>query len=1103
MVGNAGVAGADLVNGPITLGTADSTGTVTPGMPYSSGQSIDVTVAANSTMNAAALTGAGISTTSNFFILECTDTNGTLPSAPTNCEAATVATTSHGTDGSFNATGANTFSVEDLPNAALGSATMVGKCDVAPNTCVLGVFSENPWSGPSANPAAFTTPHLFSAAFNVDVPAGDSGDTGVSPGDGSAPAVAPTSGANSTIAASPTTVVADGSNKATVTVSLLDTSGHPVTAAKMVTLSQGAGSHSTITVNGTAGSTATTDGNGQAVFTVSDSSAEAVTYTATDTTDSVPLTHQASVTFSAPVVTQSNCSISAASNSVPQGGSTTVTVTLEDQGTSPQPIAGKVVMLTQGGGHSVIKVNGTVALTATTNSGGQAVFTVSDSTAETVTYSATDTSDTGVSLAGLSVGVTFGTLTVSATDSTVTTSTPIVSDTPSNGPQPTGAVTVTLLDGSSPVAGKSVTLHASSGNVVISPGSQVAGVNGVASFTVSDTTAEVVTFNAVDVTDSNLAIVATTQVSFQTPAASSSKSSMTVNPTSVPADGVTPVSLTVTIEDQFGNPLAGKTVTVITNVTGTSTPSATAKVIPAASSGTNLITTTNGSGQIAFDSFDTTAESVTYVATDTNDSVVVNKTLQATFTPGVPQVSQSSVQASPSAVPADGTTASTITVTMEDHNANAVPGVTVTLTALSGSSVISPTTGAMTDASGKAAFTVTDSTGEAVQYRATDTSDNLPLVGEEVTVTFGSPPPILPVVADSDIVASRATVPADGHSSASVEVILNDANGLPLSGKSVALFPSSMSTVASPSSATTDSNGIATFTVTDKTVESVTFNATDVSDDTPLTGLTVTVTFTPATPVSTGAPLNKPIVGMAATADGGGYWLVASDGGIFSYGDAVFYGSTGAITLNKPIVGMAATPDGKGYWLVASDGGIFNYGDAVFYGSAGAMTLNKPIVGMAATADGGGYWLVASDGGIFSYGDAVFYGSTGAITLNKPIVGMAATPDGKGYWLVASDGGIFNYGDAVFYGSAGAMTLNKPIVGMAATADGGGYWLVASDGGIFSYGDAVFYGSTGAITLNKPIVGMAATPDGKGYWLVASDGGIFNYGDAVFYGSAG
>ena len=75
---------------------------------------------------------------------------------------------------------------------------------------------------------------------------------------------------------------------------------------------------------------------------------------------------------------------------------------------------------------------------------------------------------------------------------------------------------------------------------------------------------------------------------------------------------------------------------------------------------------------------------------------------------------------------------------------------------------------------------------------------------------------------------------------------------------------------------------------------------------------------------------------MAATPDGKGYWLVASDGGIFSYGDATFYGSTGAIRLNKPIVGMAATPDGKGYWLVASDGGVFTFGDAGFYGSTGA-----------------------------------------------------------------------------------------------------------------------------------------------------------------------
>ena len=46
---------------------------------------------------------------------------------------------------------------------------------------------------------------------------------------------------------------------------------------------------------------------------------------------------------------------------------------------------------------------------------------------------------------------------------------------------------------------------------------------------------------------------------------------------------------------------------------------------------------------------------------------------------------------------------------------------------------------------------------------------------------------------------------------------------------------------------------------------------------------------------------------MAATPDGGGYWLVAADGGIFTYGDALFFGSTGSIRLNKPIVGMSST----------------------------------------------------------------------------------------------------------------------------------------------------------------------------------------------------
>jgi hypothetical protein len=234
-----------------------------------------------------------------------------------------------------------------------------------------------------------------------------------------------------------------------------------------------------------------------------------------------------------------------------------------------------------------------------------------------------------------------------------------------------------------------------------------------------------------------------------------------------------------------------------------------------------------------------------------------------------------------------------------------------------------------------------------------------------------------------------------------------------------------------------------------------------------------------------------------------GYWLAASDGGIFTFGNLPFCGSTGNIILNRPVVGMAAAGDAGGYWLVASDGGIFAFGDARFFGSTGNIILNRPAVGMAPTPDGKGYWLVASDGGIFTFGDARFFGSTGNVRLNQPVVGMAPTPDGKGYWLVASDGGIFAFGDARFFGSTGNVRLNQPVVGMAPTPDGGGYWLAASDGGIFAFGDARFYGSTGAVHLSQPVVGMAPAPHGAGYWLVASDGGVFAFGQAPFLGSTG
>lgn len=124
-------------------------------------------------------------------------------------------------------------------------------------------------------------------------------------------------------------------------------------------------------------------------------------------------------------------------------------------------------------------------------------------------------------------------------------------------------------------------------------------------------------------------------------------------------------------------------------------------------------------------------------------------------------------------------------------------------------------------------------------------------------------------------------------------------------------------------------------------------------------------------------------------------------------------------------------PATHGYYEVASDGGVFTFGGARFFGSMGGHHLNAPIVGIAVTPDHGGYWEVASDGGIFAFGDAPFLGSEGGHHLNQPIIGIETSSNGKGYALVARDGGLFTFGDFVFSGSEGGSHLNAPIVGSA------------------------------------------------------------------------
>jgi uncharacterized protein YkwD len=153
--------------------------------------------------------------------------------------------------------------------------------------------------------------------------------------------------------------------------------------------------------------------------------------------------------------------------------------------------------------------------------------------------------------------------------------------------------------------------------------------------------------------------------------------------------------------------------------------------------------------------------------------------------------------------------------------------------------------------------------------------------------------------------------------------------------------------------------------------------------------------------------------------------------------------------LNQPIVGMAATRSGNGYWMVASDGGVFSFGDARFFGSTGNLRLVRPVVGMAPTASGNGYWMVASDGGIFSFGDARFYGSTGGLALRAPIMSMA--PFGQGYWLAGSDGSVYTFAPGLRAGAA-PVAAHPAVAGVASmTAPaGGGFWMATAGGAVYS-----------------------------------------------------
>jgi Cysteine-rich secretory protein family len=238
-------------------------------------------------------------------------------------------------------------------------------------------------------------------------------------------------------------------------------------------------------------------------------------------------------------------------------------------------------------------------------------------------------------------------------------------------------------------------------------------------------------------------------------------------------------------------------------------------------------------------------------------------------------------------------------------------------------------------------------------------------------------------------------------------------------------------------------------------------------------------------------------VDVPSSAAAVGYYVLGNDGGIFSYGNAPFYGSIPGLHLAVHAALMSLTPDQAGYWILTTDGGVYTFGDAHYEGSANGTNLTA--VDLKPTNDGLGYWILGANGTVDAYGDAQPFGS--ATDISGTAVKLVPTPDSHGYWILTTTGSIYSFGDAAYHGSLAALGINDTAVSMASTADGNGYWILGADGGIFSFGDAAYHGSVPGLGCQTATgVQLIATHTGDGYYILSSDGRVFPFGDAPSYG---
>lgn len=640
------------------------------------------------------------------------------------------------------------------------------------------------------------------------------------------------------LVASPRSIAVGGGASSTITATVWGANGPQAGANVTLTTSMGALTVGAVTTTAGAANVGTTDGQGQVQAQLaSGSTSGTATVTAQVTVDGQNATATITVEFTNGAQSASQLTLTADPTSVAVGGASVVSAKVTDA--MGDPLEGVSVTLTsdQGtlaSGGNIIAQGSPLSLM--TGSNGEVTAILSSTVVGEASVSATVSTGSGTNPLQSTVNVQFTAAQTAAASAVHVAASPTT--VPADG-QSSSALTITVDDGSGdPVNGATVQVTTDLGELQVGYefGTTVTvstSRSGQASVLLSSDSTGTATVTAQVIESSGSGPQSSTTVTFQAPTAEPAPGSITlaVSPSSVPADGQSAATVTVTVKTSAGAAVPDVPVQLLATVGELQSGSALGPTV-------TVTTGSNGEASAQWTSVDTGMGTVTGTVLLSSGASGPSGTATVSFvSPGtVSAVHTLSLSASPTAAPADGQTAMTVSATAEDSSGNPVPGVTVTfsstigafsLESISGGSAVTAVT---TNASGQAQVQLTSSNSGTGVVEATVGS----VESKPVDVTFTA---TVPSGSGIELSANPQDVVANGTSSATITSTLTDLLGNPLSGVSVS-FTSSAGTL-SATTAVTDSEGQAEVQLKDTQVGTVTVTATAGSAQ----GTTV-VTFT-------------------------------------------------------------------------------------------------------------------------------------------------------------------------------------------------------------------------------------------------------------------